>query len=167
MIDEVEDVLDHLGRGVRVERYGGGAAGSPDLAQGPVRVRARLDVDDDDTGLAVGSLGHLNVLVEHGIQASLAHHELGLEGQACVAAAPLDGVRSEGQVWYEVTVHDIELDTVAACILKRLAVGSKLSEVGGKDGRNDLDLARLSVEVEASVNASGRVDGLKRQSRLL
>ena len=54
-----------------------------------------------------------------------------------------------------------------ARVCKRKEARTAGRHEGGKDGRNDLDLARLSVEAEASVNASGRVDGLKRQSRLL
>jgi len=163
MVDEVENVLDHLGRSVWVESNGGGTSGGPDVTKSTVEVRACLDVDNDDSWLAVRSLSHLGELGKHGVRAFLAHHELGLEGKAGITAAPLDSVRSEGQVGYKVAVHDIELDTVAACILKRLAVSSKLSKVGGEDGRNDLDLARLSVKVKASASASGSIDGLKRE----
>ena len=56
----------------------------------------------------------------------------------------------------------LELYAVAACILKRLAVSSKLAKVCGQDGWDDLHLARLSVEVEASASASGSIDRLER-----
>jgi len=36
VIDEVEDVLDHLGRGVRVESDGGGSSLCPDVTESTV-----------------------------------------------------------------------------------------------------------------------------------
>lgn len=102
-------------------------------------------MNDDYSRLSVRPLGHLRKLRQHGVGALLANHELRLKRQTRVASAPLDGVRSEGQVGDEVAVHDIELDAVAAGVFQLLAVGSQLPEVGRKDGRNYLNGAWFSV----------------------
>ena len=102
------------------------SARCPDVTERPVQVRARLCVDDDDARLPLGSFGDLRELGEHGVGALLGHHELGLEGEGGVLAAPLYGVRPEGEVRDEVAVHDVELDAVAAGVLEGLAVGAEL-----------------------------------------
>jgi hypothetical protein len=138
VVDQVQDVFDHFGRRVGVEGDRGGSTGGPDPSQSAVQVGAGLDMDNDDAGFPVRSLADLDEFFEHGVGAFLADHELRLEGHVGVLAAPLDGLRSKGQVGDKVPVHDIELDTVASGIFQSLAVFSELSEIGRQHGRNDL-----------------------------
>ena len=51
-------------------------------------------------------------LIQHSIRALLGDHELRFERNGCVAAAPFDGVGSEGKIRNEVAVHDIELNAI-------------------------------------------------------
>jgi len=95
VIDQIQDVLDHLRGGVRVQRDRRGSAGGPDAGKGPVQVGAGFDVDDDDSRFPVGALGNLRESVQHEVGALLADHELRLERQLGILAAPSDGVRAE------------------------------------------------------------------------
>ena len=138
VVDHVQNVFDHFGGRVGVEGDRGGSTGGPDPSQGTMQVGAGLDVNNDNAGLPVGSLADLDEFFEHGVGAFLADHELRLEGHVGVLAAPLDGLRSKGQVGDKIPVHDIELDTIASGIFQSLAVFSELSEIGRQHGRNDL-----------------------------
>ena len=105
-------------------------------------------MDNDDAGLSVRSLAAVDEFFEHGVRASLADHELRLKGHVCVLAAPLDGGRPKGEVGNEVSVHDVELDAVASGVFQPLAVLSKLSKVGGQDGRDDLKTNETTTKKE-------------------
>ena len=48
VVDKIENVLDHLCGGVRVEGDGRASARGPDVAERPVQVRACLHMDDDN-----------------------------------------------------------------------------------------------------------------------
>mmetsp|Transcript_13002 Transcript_13002/g.35872 ORF Transcript_13002/g.35872 Transcript_13002/m.35872 type:complete len:268 (-) Transcript_13002:284-1087(-) len=148
VVDQVQDILDHLGRGVRVEGNRWRSAGCADVGKSAVQVGAGLHVDDDDAWLSVWSLRDFHELIEHGICALFADHELRLERQSRVLTTPPDCVWPERQVWNEVSVHDIELDAVAASVFQGLAVGAELSEISRKDGWDDLHLARFAVQVQ-------------------
>jgi hypothetical protein len=61
-----------------------------------------------------------------------------LKGHIGVFPAPSDGFRSKGQVGNKISVHDIELNTMASGIFQLLAVFAELSEIGWQHGGDDL-----------------------------
>mmetsp|Transcript_6321 Transcript_6321/g.15672 ORF Transcript_6321/g.15672 Transcript_6321/m.15672 type:complete len:292 (+) Transcript_6321:1955-2830(+) len=145
VVHQIQNVFHHFGRRVGVECHRGRTPGRSDLGEGPVQVGACLDVDNDNAGFSVGSLADLHELVEHGLGAFLADHELGLERQVCVLSAVLDRVGSECYVGDKVSVHHIELDAVAAGIFHSLHVGTEISKVAREDRGDDLHLAGFAV----------------------
>jgi hypothetical protein len=51
----------------------------------------------------------------------------------------LDNQRAEGDVGNEIAVHHVAVDTVRACVLRRLDLALETTEVSGEDGGKDLD----------------------------
>ncbi|CAH0375970.1 unnamed protein product, partial [Pelagomonas calceolata] len=146
VVDQVKDVLDGLGGRRRVQRHGRRAAHGPDVRQAAVDVRARLDVDDHHTRLAVGTLRRLRELGQHRVRAPLRDHELRLEHELGGLALRRDDVRAEGQVGHEVAVHDVKLNPVAPCFFQGRTIQTERGEVRRQHGRDDLHRARRAVE---------------------
>ena len=95
VINEVQDVLHHFCRCVRVQGDARRTATRTDLGQSAVQVRTSFDVDDDHSRFAVGALGDVDKLIQHGIGTTFADHELGFEGEVAIPTTVTDGIRSK------------------------------------------------------------------------
>ena len=112
----------------------GEAPALADVVQRAMEVGGGLGVHDDHA--AAG----LEVAVEQ-VVGSL-DHQVGLERHGGDRAARGDHVGSEGEVRYEVAVHDVPLDAVDAGLLQGLALLAQAGHVGREHGRDDLDRPR-------------------------
>jgi hypothetical protein len=67
------------------------------------------------------------------------HHEVSLERLRGVAASGRDHVGAEGEVRYELTVHDVPLEVIDTGAIERFDLLAEAGEITRQDRRNDLD----------------------------
>ncbi len=118
------------GRG-RVEGDRRSGAELADASEGAVEVTARLSVDDQQPAACLD--------VPRRQLVGVLHHEVGLEQDGGVGPAGGDDIRSEGEVGHEAAVHHVPLDAVDTGRLEGRDLLTQAGEVGGQDGRRDLD----------------------------
>src|SRR5439155_24131332 len=73
------------------------------------------------------------------IMISMLDHEVDIERKTCQAANNPHHIRSEGNVVYEMSIHDIAMDPICACGFDAMDFVIKSREIGGKNGRGDDD----------------------------
>ena len=105
-----------------------------DLREHAVQVHARLLVHDDHVGAGGRELARRTL--------RMLDHEVHVEQRAGAVderLQRLDDQRSDGDVGHEVAVHDVDVDDARAGVEHRLDVVAQAAEVGGQDGRRDVD----------------------------
>ena len=107
----------------------GARARLADVCQGPVQVRAGLDVDGDSVRSSGGEG------VDEGV--GRLDHQVDVERQAGRGANGLDHHRADGEVGHEVPVHHVHVDPVGAGLLHGADLLAEPGEVGGEDGGCD------------------------------
>jgi hypothetical protein len=96
-------------------------AGFVDLLQDPVEMGAGFLMDRDvlDTGVSQA--------IDIGFR--MFDHEVGIKRQFCAAAQGFDDGDAEGQVGYEMAVHQVEMDTIGSLLFNILNFFSQAGEV--------------------------------------
>jgi hypothetical protein len=61
------------------------------------------------------------------------HHEVRFEWLGAVRAGRGNDVWAEGEVWYELAVHDVPLNNVNASLVESTNLLANLGKIGGED----------------------------------
>lgn len=136
-IAELKHVFNCGCGGGWVENDTGLAAEISDEVERSVEVNSTLTlaVDGDDVGASVGELGDDEVGFDN--------HEVNIEGFASDWAESVDDERADGDVGHESTVHDVDVNPVAAGLIDGANLVTQLGEVCGENRRGYDDLALL------------------------
>jgi len=128
-VDVLEHVIEHLGRGRRIERHAGLLTERLDPLDRAVEVRPRLGMDGDDVRAGFGE----------GVEKSVdgRNHQMDVKRLLGVRAKRFDHRRADRQVGDEMPVHDVDVHPVGAGFVHRAHFLAKLREVSGKDRRRD------------------------------
>ena len=132
-IDHVENRLDCTDRGTGVQRHTRLHPGTLDRLQGPVDMRAGLDMGGQDVRAGIGKG------VDIGID--WRNHQVHIHHRLDVLADRLDQGRAKGEVRNEMTVHHVHVDPVRAFGLDRFDLGSEIGEIRRQNGRRDFQVA--------------------------
>ena len=98
-----------------------------------MQVGARFGMDHDR--FATG----IDVERRHLIGAS--HHEMGFVVDGGMRSAALDDVGADRNIGHEHAVHHIPMDAIDSCLFEVNEFLAETGEVGGQNGRGDLNVA--------------------------
>ena len=88
--------------------------------------------------------------------ARIGHHEVDVERQARMAAQGRDHRRANRQVGHEMAIHDVDVQDVGASGLADPCCSSEVREVGGEQGRGELDHGRAPCEAATTSEMTSR-----------
>ncbi len=130
-VDQVEHVGNRRGRRRRVECHRRVGAQIVDVAECAVQVCAGFCMHDQARAAGV------DVLLGHHV--GRVDHQVRLEWHRGVLAGRRDHIGAECEVRDELAVHHVPLDQIDASRLELGDLVAELGEIGGQDGRSDLD----------------------------
>ncbi len=100
-----------------------------------VQVRYRFLMDSNDIGAGLGE----RIDIEIGIL----DHQVYIERLVSDFTQGIDHQRADGDVWDEMTVHDINVNVIGAGAVNGLNIFTKTGKIGGKDRWGDFDHMQL------------------------
>ena len=90
-----------------------------------MNMRPRLRVNGDSVR------ARLREIVEERIDRR--NHEVHVKWPSCVRLQGLHHLRPDRNIWNEVTIHDIDMDEIRACLLYRFDLGREARKIRGTE----------------------------------
>jgi hypothetical protein len=88
-----------------------------------------------------------------GHRVGIQNHEVCFERKFGVGPHRRNYIWAEGQIRYKLTVHDVEVDSVASCGFKIRQSLTQMSEINWKYRRGNFDRSRHKVKSTASIDS--------------